>query len=409
MNAKTFFTFAIATGMAISRAPAQTNTSAATAARNPSPAAARPAAPKSPSPVDSVIQLVKTGVSENIIIRSLQKSNKPVALSPADLLKLNQAGVSDNIIEAMMDPSVGLVPASAPGPEPVEAAVAPTPVPEPGAMERVAPLRALPPIPAPVEAPQSAPEAVVTPAPAPPTPPAPVRSLAQATDWRSAILNKIESLYPPTKVTADKSDIVTPGAVLVLKKDGLNMALTSFRTMMASDTYKDGKISNGFFGRLGGSSSRVFVRGEKFWLIRAEVRDDGLVLEFLSDPYNDLRYTAALRFPFTKGSPPSPDQLSDLVGQVLGVDAAPPVAASAPGAAPSSAAVARQEQAPPPIAPPPPPADQPPATARIGQTKDEVVANFGQPARIANVGTKQILYYPDFKVTLVGGKVTDIQ
>jgi uncharacterized membrane protein len=45
----------------------------------------------------------------------------------------------------------------------------------------------------------------------------------------------------------------------------------------------------------------------------------------------------------------------------------------------------------------------------VGQTKDEVIAALGQPERIANLGTKQILYYRDLKVTLVGGKVTDIE
>ncbi len=61
------------------------------------------------------------------------------------------------------------------------------------------------------------------------------------------------------------------------------------------------------------------------------------------------------------------------------------------------------------IAPPPPPPDQPPPSVSLGQSKEEVVAAFGSPTRIANLGTKQILYYADFKVTLVDGKVTDVQ
>ena len=42
-------------------------------------------------------------------------------------------------------------------------------------------------------------------------------------DAKADIQRKMESLYVLTKVTADKSDIVTPGSVLVLHKDGLVM------------------------------------------------------------------------------------------------------------------------------------------------------------------------------------------
>jgi hypothetical protein len=38
-----------------------------------------------------------------------------------------------------------------------------------------------------------------------------------------------------------------------------------------------------------------------------------------------------------------------------------------------------------------------------------VVANFGQPGKIAKIGPKEIYYYPDLKVTFVNGKVTDVQ
>jgi curli biogenesis system outer membrane secretion channel CsgG len=107
------------------------------AAPAPAPAAApkRAAAPKAASPVDSVIQLVKGGMSEDLIIRSLKKTNKSVDLSPADMVKLKQAGVSDNIIGVMLDPSSTPAPAAAvappppPAPEPTPApAAAPAPV-----------------------------------------------------------------------------------------------------------------------------------------------------------------------------------------------------------------------------------------------------------------------------------------
>ena len=69
---------------------------------------------------------------------------------------------------------------------------------------------------------------------------------------------------------------------------------------------------------------------------------------------------------------------------------------SPPGQAP--------EQALAPIAPPPPP-----KTISVGQTKDEVIAIFGQPQKVVKLPTKEMLYYPDMKVTLVEAKVTDVQ
>jgi hypothetical protein len=61
------------------------------------------------------------------------------------------------------------------------------------------------------------------------------------------------------------------------------------------------------------------------------------------------------------------------------------------------------------IPPPPPPSDTPPPTIAIGQTELQVTTAFGPPLKQATVGTKKILYYKDMKVTLVHGKVTDVQ
>ncbi len=81
-------------------------------------------------------------------------------------------------------------------------------------------------------------------------------------------------------------------------------------------------------------------------------------------------------------------------------------------AAQQPAAAQQPEQALAPIAPPPPPADTPPAppkTISIGQTKDEVVAMFGQPQKVVKLPTKEMLYYPDMKVTLVKAKVSNVE
>jgi len=120
-----------------------------TAAPKAAPKAAPPkaAAPKAPSAVDSVIESVKAGLSESLIIRTLQRENKPANLAPADLVKLKNAGVSEKIIDVMLDPTAAPAAAAAPAPAPAPApvaAAAPAPAPEPAPVAAAAPAPAGP-------------------------------------------------------------------------------------------------------------------------------------------------------------------------------------------------------------------------------------------------------------------------
>jgi curli biogenesis system outer membrane secretion channel CsgG len=89
----------VTTALALSPALA-----AAQTAPPPKPPAAAPA--KAPaSGVDTVIALVKGGMSEARVIKTLQDEGKVYKLSTSDLLKLQSAGVSEAIIAAMTEPS----------------------------------------------------------------------------------------------------------------------------------------------------------------------------------------------------------------------------------------------------------------------------------------------------------------
>jgi hypothetical protein len=152
-------------------------------------------------------------------------------------------------------------------------------------------------------------------------------------------------------------------------------------------------------------------------------------MDFFTDAISDVRYKGSLTIPFPNGVP-SPDDALKLVQEAVTVapseeakgDAkqAPsqggqqqaPAGAAAQPAAPANAS----EAAPPPIEPPPPPpadesaaAASSPPTVALGQTPDEVVAALGQPLRKAKLGTKEIYFYKDLKVSFVNGKVKDIQ
>jgi curli biogenesis system outer membrane secretion channel CsgG len=94
-----------------------------------SPAQDKPAPARKPaataaaaSPVDNVIKLLKIKMSEALIIKTLQ-SQKPYTPSPEEMVKLKDAGASDNLIGVIMDPTS----ASAPAAAPVAAAVTPPP------------------------------------------------------------------------------------------------------------------------------------------------------------------------------------------------------------------------------------------------------------------------------------------
>jgi hypothetical protein len=265
---------------------------------------------------------------------------------------------------------------------------------------------------------------------------------AQAGDPATLIQAKLVSQVKVTKPTADHSDIVTAGDVVVLQKDGLMMCSSS-SSYAFSNSYSAGTLTANYNNRAkdaaksflksrlpfggGGSvtdaanngcASRKFVAGEKFWVTGVAVQKDGILVSTFSDPYpdpqgNQVRYYGEIKFPFQKGSVPAPDDFVKTFSELITVQ--PPddsgdkggqtdqgnQAAAAP-AAPAPAPMAM-------IAPPPPPSDAPPPTIAIGQTKDQVIAGFGQPVRIAKLGAKEIFYYKDMKVTFTNGKVSNVE
>ena len=156
---------------------------------------------------------------------------------------------------------------------------------------------------------------------------------AEEQNSKEAIQKKLEGEYQLTKTTDDKSDIVTAGSAIVLHKDKVLMVAATSTANPCMNTYKDGKISPAkacgvgeklrrlpVFGHVpGGSSapaSRNFVSGEKFWVTKIDVKDNGIVLDFFSDAINDVRYKAALTIPFGALTP-SPDEALKAVAEVI--------------------------------------------------------------------------------------------
>lgn len=262
---------------------------------------------------------------------------------------------------------------------------------------------------------------------------------------KPSIEKKLTSEYALTKTTDDKTDIVTAGAVLVLQKDKVYMVPTDAAGNPCQNNYKDGKLTqsgsckvNETFRKIPGFGhvipgqdkaivTRAFVTGEKFWLTKIDVhdsgKDKGIYLEFFTDAIKDVRYKGTLMIQVK--ALPSPEDAVKLVAEVITVapsddakdDKEKPAkqGGQQEAAAPAAAAPPAAEAAPPPVeapppaieAPPPPPAE--PATVAVGQTPDEVVAALGQPTKKAKIGTKEIYFYKDLKVTFLNGKVKDVQ
>jgi hypothetical protein len=219
---------------------------------------------------------------------------------------------------------------------------------------------------------------------------------------------QLEGAFPLTKATADNSDVVTAGAVLVLQKDNLQMCRSNM-PIPTKNFYKNGTINQGGFlsvlnklgnASLGGGNDantiRKFVTGEKFWVTKIQVEADGVTFTFLSDPFQDVRYEATLKFPYAKGQAPAADQLLATVAEVIKIDGdtgggsqAPEQQAAADAPAPAAAPETK--------------------TIAVGQTKEQVVQAFGQPTKVVQLGNKEIDYYSDMKVTFTHNKVTNVE
>ena len=270
---------------------------------------------------------------------------------------------------------------------------------------------------------------------------------AQVGDPGTLIKEKLVSQIKLTKTTAAHDDIVTAGDVVQLHKDGLMMC-SADSTYAYSNIYNNGVLMGTYTNRMkdaakswltgkfaGGSpdaasngcASRKFVSGEKFWVTDIALHKDGIVVSTFSDPYNDIHYYGEIKFPLPKGPVPPVDDFVKTVSEVLTVvpsddkgnqndqaaGSAPAPASKQASASPATAPAPASTPAPAPMAaipPPPPPTDAPPPTISIGQTKDQVVAGFGQPVRTAKLaGTKEIYFYKDMKVTFTNGKVSNVE
>ena len=241
-------------------------------------------------------------------------------------------------------------------------------------------------------------------------------------DQAVGLQKQLETKYSITKTTADKTDIVTAGSVLILEKDRLLMYATTTGAP-PQNTYNNGKLSAGAFAAHEKAQSfgtfighpppksvttRYYVTGEKFWVTRIDTLADGVVFTLFTDAVNDVRYYCTLKFVYPHGATPAADQVLSMVGEVLKVQQDDSAAADNKGDQQQAGAGQDQGQPQQAAQQDAQPA-QPPPTIQMGQTEDEVVGMIGQPEKKIVLGSKEIFVYKDIKVTFIGGKVADVQ
>src|SRR5215469_11180772 len=250
---------------------------------------------------------------------------------------------------------------------------------------------------------------------------------------RAKVEQQLTAEYAITTPTADNTDIVTYGAVLVLQKKGLVIGDASSNVPVAN-SYKDGQIRAGAaatiskisrFGIPGipgipsnpvsNTNTRTFVNGEKVYVTGIALKNNTVTFSLISDAYNNVRYKGTLSFDFDKKTVNGGDvaAMQKTIGEVFTIDTSQNQNADAGsqqgGSAPAAPAAPEPPAAPAAPAEPVLAPAAPPPSIELGQTKDMVTAILGQPQKIAKVAGKEIYFYKDLKVTFKDGKVSDVQ
>jgi len=211
----------------------------------------------------------------------------------------------------------------------------------------------------------------------------------ESASWKGPLRDALTSRINITHTDADRLRITDAGTVLVVQHEGITASVAKDASMLVN------KVQGGKIKQPGGLSAliadkktnRDYLVGERVYCITVKVKDDAVQLWLLTTQISPVtikgstqqsRYKAVLEFEFPKEwlATASADSVIARMAPVLSAER------TAPGA---------------------------PTTVSLGQTEAELEAAVGKPEKIIDLGSKKIYVYKDIKVTLVDGKVTDVQ
>ena len=232
----------------------------------------------------------------------------------------------------------------------------------------------------------------------------------------ASLSDELVAQYKLTKLGVDSTGITVtdPGTVLMVQKGGvlgfpptdMGVLPTKFEN---GSIHSPSPVLTGMFKQ--NVSTRFLTAGERVYVTKLDINMKAAKITFslvecdtCNGVQNPSNYKAVLTFQFAKGSLESanPADVENTIAQVLAVDSDPNQGGGDQGGQGQQGGQQQQEQ---------PQQQQQPATVNIsvGQTLDQVKAALGEPLKTVNLGTKQILVYKDLKVTLLKGKVTDVE
>ena len=233
----------------------------------------------------------------------------------------------------------------------------------------------------------------------------------------ASLSDEIAAQYKLTKFGVDSTGLTVTdaGTVLMVQKGGI-LAFPPTDVGVLPTKFENGSIHSpssvltGVFKQ--NVSTRFLTAGERVYISKLDINMKAAKITFslvecdsCNGVQNPSNYKAVLAFQFAKGSLESanPADVENTIAQVLAVDSDQNQQGGGDqGGQGQQGGQQQQDQ---------PQQQQPSATVNIsvGQTLDQVKAALGEPLKTVNLGTKQILVYKDLKVTLLKGKVTDVE
>jgi len=241
---------------------------------------------------------------------------------------------------------------------------------------------------------------------------------------------QLAAQYKLVKMGSDTSgySVVEAGTLLAIQKGGILGVPYSDKTVLTTK-YEGGTVHSPstlmtegrkrLFAHFSqtqseGQTTHLFAVGDKVYPSKIEVNlsKDSVTMGIVAcdtcnktDPPTYNKAQLVFKFPTGSLAKASASEVEDTIGQLLTISTDNAQQGGDQGGndqlANNQGEVGgqAQQQAPPPA----------PQQIENGQTSDEVIAVLGQPDKIVQHGPKQIYVYKDLKVTLLNGKVSDVE
>jgi hypothetical protein len=235
----------------------------------------------------------------------------------------------------------------------------------------------------------------------------------------ASLSDEITAQYKVTKFGVDSTGftVTEAGTVLMVQKGGI-MGFPPTDMGVLATKYENGTIHSpspvltGMFKQNVGT--RFLTAGERVYVSKLDINLKASKItvsivecDSCNGVQNPSTYKAVVTFQFAKGylDTANPADVETTMAQVLAIDSDPNQGGGDQGGQAQQGGAQHEQQT------APAPVQQSAATVNIavGQTIDQVKAALGEPQKTVNLGTKQILVYKDLKVTLIKGKVTDVE